>query len=241
MNDTDAHIFSRFDNELAHLHALVMRMGRVAVAQLRDAQATLAQHDSDRARAVIDNDKTLNDLDVQADDEIVRIIALRQPMATDLRKIIAVSKIVAELERAGDEARKIAGLTIRFYADGDCAPDDAILGDLHALAEYVAMMLVAVMQAFDQLNLDEALAVLQKERQLDDRVQASFRHLRNLDTETAADNAEPYIATVLAIRALERFGNHAKNIAGHLVFIKHGVDVRHEDIDGILQRINEDG
>jgi len=111
----DGHIFRRFDSEMAHLHALVVRMAELAVAQLRDALGTLERKDAAAARRVIANDKRLNDLDVEADDEIVRIIALRQPMAGDLREIIALSKIVAELERAGDEARKIAGLTVKFY------------------------------------------------------------------------------------------------------------------------------
>jgi len=117
----DGHIFRRFDSEMAHLHALVVRMAELAVSQLRAAVGTLERRDVAAARRVVENDKKLNDLDVEADDEIVRIIALRQPMAGDLREIIAVSKIVAELERAGDEARKIAGLTIRFYADSPVA------------------------------------------------------------------------------------------------------------------------
>ena len=133
-NSGDGHIFRRFDSEMHHLHSLVMQMGQLAVSQLQTAVTTLAKQDVGKAREVIENDKKINDLDVEADDEIVRIIALRQPMARDLREIIAVSKIIAELERAGDEARKIAGLTIRFYADGEKAPGERILADIYALA-----------------------------------------------------------------------------------------------------------
>lgn len=259
MTHGDGHIFRRFDSEMAHLHALVVRMAELAVSQLRDAVGTLAQQDVEKARRVVENDKKLNDLDVEVDDEIVRIIALRQPMAGDLREIIAVSKIVADLERAGDEARKIAGLTIRFYADsgagdggdggGDGAgdggdgtvapPDAAILRDIHALAAHVDGMLTAVIAAFDapgDLDLDGALEVLGKGAKLDQQLQSILRRLTGL---VVADSRHVghFVDIVLGIRALERFGGHAKNIAGHLVFIKHGIDVRHEGVESILRQL----
>ena len=245
MTHGDGHIFRRFDSEMAHLHALVVRMARLAVSQLRDAVATLEQQDADKARRVIENDRKLNDLDVEADDEIVRIIALRQPMAGDLREIIAVSKIVAELERAGDEARKIAGLTIRFYAaganHGKTPPAADILRDIHALAEYVEGMLSAVITAFGgpgDLDLDEALEVLGKGLKLDDQLQSILRRLTTFVIEDSR-NVGHFVDIVLGIRALERFGGHAKNIAGHLVFIKHGIDVRHQGMENILQQIKK--
>lgn len=246
----DGHIFRRFDSEMAHLHALVVRMAELAVSQLRAAVGTLERRDVAAARQVVENDKKLNDLDVEADDEIVRIIALRQPMAGDLREIIAVSKIVAELERAGDEARKIAGLTIRFYADladsgdsgrGKTPPADAILRDIYALAAQVESMLSAVIAAFGgprDLNLDEALEVLGKGLKLDDQLQSILRRLTGLVVEDPG-HAAHFVDIVLGIRALERFGGHAKNIAGHLVFIKHGIDVRHEGVASILRQLKQ--
>ncbi|MDD9883185.1 MAG: phosphate signaling complex protein PhoU [Gammaproteobacteria bacterium] len=243
----EGHIFRRFDSEMAHLHALVVRMAELAVSQLRAAVGTLERRDVAAARQVVENDKKLNDLDVEADDEIVRIIALRQPMAGDLREIIAVSKIVAELERAGDEARKIAGLTIRFYADladsgrGKTPPADAILRDIYALAAQVESMLSAVIAAFGgprDLNLDEALEVLGKGLKLDDQLQSILRRLTGLVVEDPG-HAAHFVDIVLGIRALERFGGHAKNIAGHLVFIKHGIDVRHEGVASILRQLKQ--
>lgn len=236
----DGHIFRRFDSEMAHLHALVARMAELAASQLRDAVGTLERKDAEAARRVIENDKKLNDLDVEADDEIVRIIALRQPMARDLREIIAVSKIVAELERAGDEARKIAGLTVRFYAAGagKSPPAADILRDIYALAEYVEGMLSAVIAAFDDLDLDGALQVLGKGAKLDDQLQSILRRLTTFVIEDSR-NVGHFVDIVLGIRALERFGGHAKNIAGHLVFIKHGIDVRHEGVESILRQLEQ--
>jgi len=282
----DGHIFRRFDSEMAHLHALVVRMAELAVAQLRDALGTLERKDAAAARRVIANDKRLNDLDVEADDEIVRIIALRQPMAGDLREIIALSKIVAELERAGDEARKIAGLTVKFYGGdtsrhprsplsgggdgdshsrhprsllsgggggdgagagagevaGDTAPADAILRDIYALAAHVEGMLRAVIAAFDAPDLDlaRALEVLGDDMKLDAQLQSILRRLADL-VSADSRHAAHFVDIVLGIRALERFGGHAKNIAGHLVFIKHGIDVRHEGVESILRQLKAQG
>ena len=227
------HIFRRFDSEMRHLHALVVQMGKMAVSQLREAVATLEKQDVEKARRVVQNDKKINDLDIEADDEIVRIIALRQPMARDLREIIAVGKIVAELERAGDEARKIAGLTIKFYSSGENPPADDILRDIYALAEYVDAMLTAVIAAFDDLDLDKALAVLGQGLKLDDQLQSILRRLSGYVVKDAR-NVGHFVDIVLGIRALERFGGHAKNIAGHIVFIKHGADVRHEGVEEVL-------
>lgn len=235
-NKHPEHIFKRFDREMRNLHSLVVKMGVLAVSQLQDAVATLEQHDVGQARKVIQNDQKLNALDVKADDEIVRIIALRQPMARDLREIIAVSKIIAELERAGDEARKIAGLTIRFYANGDKAPSEPILRDIYALSEYVEAMLTAAMRAFDDLDLPGALTVLKQGLTLDDQLQGIVRRLSTFVLEDSR-NIGHFVDIVLGLRALERFGGHAKNIAGHIVFIKHGTDVRHEGVEGILRQI----
>lgn len=236
------HIFRRFDKELDRLHTLVVSMGALAGSQLREAVKTLERRDTGRARAIIQNDQKLNDLDIEADDEIIRIIALRQPMARDLREIIAVGKIVAELERAGDEARKIAGLTIRFYASDAKAslPEDGILQDIYALSEYVDRMLADVMRAFDDLDLEAALEVLGKGLKLDDQLQSILRRLSTFIMEDSR-NIGHFVDIVLGIRALERFGGHAKNIAGHLIFIKHGTDVRHEGAEHILRQLRGGG
>ena len=238
-NSSEGHIFKRFDSEMEHLCSLAMQMGQLAVTQLREAVATLESRDVEQARQVIKNDKKINDLDIEADDEIVRIVALRQPMARDLREIIAVSKIIAELERAGDEARKIAGLTIHFYAgedDAKTAPVERILPDIYALAEFVEAMLSAVMAAFDDLDLRGALKVLSRELELDEQLQSILRRL-SVFVQEDTRNAEHFVDIVLGIRALERFGGHAKNIAGHLVFLKHGIDVRHEGVENILEQL----
>jgi phosphate transport system protein len=235
----EGHIFTRFDDEMNDLHGIVVKMGDLAVRQLSDALVTLRQEDTERAYEVINNDSRLNLLDVEADDMIINIIAKRQPVAKDLRELIAVGKVVSELERAGDEARKIAGLTIRFFEGSSRPPNEEILSDIHSLAEYVSGMLEEGIKAFDELDLDRALKVLNMGLRLDDKLQSILRHLSTFIMEDSR-NVGNFVDIVLGIRALERFGGHAKNISGHIVFIKNGVDVRHEGIDTIIKTIEEE-
>ncbi|MEJ2177853.1 MAG: phosphate signaling complex protein PhoU [Gammaproteobacteria bacterium] len=235
----EGHIFTRFDDEMNDLHGIVVKMGDLAVRQLSDALVTLRQEDAERAYEVINNDSRLNLLDVEADDMIINIIAKRQPVAKDLRELIAVGKVVSELERAGDEARKIAGLTIRFFEGSSRPPNEEILSDIHSLAEYVSGMLEEGINAFDELDLGRALKVLNMGLRLDDKLQSILRHLSTFIMEDSR-NVGNFVDIVLGIRALERFGGHAKNISGHIVFIKNGVDVRHEGIDTIIKTIEEE-
>ena len=232
----EGHIFKRFDEEMNELHAIVLQMGNLAISQLSDATETLKTEDFDRAKEVIRNDAKINQLDIEADDKITMIIARRQPVAKDLRELIAVSKIVGELERSGDEARKIAGLTIRFYEGTSRAPNEEILRGIFSLSEYVSDMLERSMTSFDQLDLDGAIEVLNLGLKLDNQLQTILRHLSTFIMEDSR-NVGNFVDIVLGIRALERYGGHAKNIAGHIVFIEKGIDVRHEGTDAILKQL----
>ncbi len=234
----DRHIFKRFDKEMQYLHDLVIQMGQLAVSQMNDSLDTLQSENPGKAREVIKNDKKLNDLDLRADDEIIRLIALRQPVAKDLRVLISVGKIVAELERAGDEARKIAGLTLRFFESGQKPPSDEILQDIYSLSGYVINMLETAMQAFDDLNLELAANVLTESEQLDNQLKSILRRLSTFIMEDSR-NVGHFVDIVLGIRALERFGGHSSNIAGHIVFLEKGVDVRHTDDKTILRNIRD--
>ncbi len=234
----EGHIFTRFDDEMKELHSIVVEMGKLAIRQLNDAVETLHREDPEKAYDVINNDSRLNQLDIDADDLITTIIAKRAPVAKDLREIIAVGKIVSDLERAGDEARKIAGLTIRFHEGASRPPSEEILRDIYSLAEYVGRMLSRSMSTFDDLDVEGALEVLHMGLKLDDQLQSILRHLSTFIMEDSR-NVGNFVDIVLGIRALERFGGHAKNIAGHLVFIKHGIDVRHEGTNAIIESIQK--
>ena len=161
MNDmTGGHTVHRYNEELEHLNTLVEQMADLGRKQLQDAVQSLRDEDPKAAGQVIDHDRYLNDLDVQADEEVINLIAKRQPMARDLRDILTVQKIVSELERVGDEARKVANLTIHFYDEDKNPPNGQMLLDIYKMADFVDCMLKKSMQSFKTLDMEEAINVI---------------------------------------------------------------------------------
>lgn len=235
MTDTEhEHTIHRFDDELNEIAQLVDRMGVIAVEQLRRAVKALKKEDPARAHKVIRRDKKLNDLDILVDEKVIQLIARRAPVAKDLRQIMTVAKVVTDLERTGDEARKIAALCVRFHETDHHVPSDHILRDIYSMSKYVSKMLAAAMEAFSSLDTQQAYAVLRQDEELEIQFDSMLRHLSTYVMEDSR-NVGHFVDIVLGIRALERFGGHAKNIAGHVIFLATTHDVRHLDADDIQQ------
>jgi phosphate transport system protein len=230
------HTVQAFNEELKTINGLVMELGELGLDQLRRAVQTLKDEDTKAAGQVIDRDQKLNDIDVRADEEIIRLIAKRQPVAKDLRDVLTVQKTIADLERVGDEARKIANLTIHFFDNGKTPPSNEILQDIYNMAEFVDKMLATSLEAFSELDLHKALEVIR----IDEKLYEDFRSaLRRLSTFVMEDSRSVghMVDIVLALRALERIGGHAKNIGGYVIFLVTGKDVRHEDLNIIAAEI----
>jgi len=239
MNEmTEGHTVTAYNEELGKLHATVIRMSALVREQIRGAVSSLEKKEVDAAREVIARDQQINELDVQADDQIVQIIAKRQPMARDLREVLTVSKIVSDLERIGDQARRVARLTIRFY-DGDALPPNAqMLRDIPRMAAYVDEMVEKCIDSFDDLDLALALEVVRLNVELEQEFKSALRRVSTYILEDAR-NVGNAVDLVLGLRALERIGGHAKNIARYVVFLVKGKDVRHEDIETIAAEVME--
>jgi phosphate transport system protein len=237
MNDmTDGHTVKSYNEEMNHLHQHVIQIGELVRDQLQRAVNSLKEEDADAAREVIERDKLVNDLDVEVDDEIVHIIAKRQPMAKDLREIITVGKIVTDLERVGDEARKIAMLCVHFYDHNTTSPSEVIIRDIVKLSAAVDEMLDKAIRAYDDLDLDLALEVIRMDVDLDTEFKCCLRRLSTFIMEDSRVVGH-VVETVLGLRALERIGGHAKNIGGYVVFLVKGTDVRHEDLEAVAAEI----
>lgn len=232
------HTVQRFDNEMNDIAKSVDNMGALAIDQLARAVITLRNEDPVAAHAVIARDSEINALDILVDEKLIQLIARRQPMAKDLREIVTLGKVSTELERAGDEARKIASLAVHLYEGEKQSPSDEILRDIYDTAEYVGGMLQKSMDAFLQLDTEQSLQVLRMADDLDSRLSSNLRRLSTFVLEDAR-NIGYFVEIVLRMRALERFGGHAKNIAGHVIFLATGKDVRHADLEEILQLLNK--
>ena len=230
------HTVKAYNEELQTIHGFVMELGELGLDQLRRAVQTLKDEDTKAAGQVIDRDQKLNDIDIQADEEIIRLIAKRQPMAKDLRDILTVQKTIADLERVGDEARKIANLTIHFFDNGKTPPSNEILHDIFNMAEFVDSMLVKSLEAFSELDLHKALEVIRVDEKLYEEFRSALRRLSTFVMEDSRSVGH-MVDIVLALRALERIGGHAKNIGGYVIFLVTGKDVRHEDLNIIAAEI----
>lgn len=234
---TEGHTVKRFDGEMSRLHGLVLELGRGAVAQLEQAVVTLQNEDPLAARKVIDRDREINQLDIQAENELFKLLATRQPMARDLRELITVNHMVRDLERVGDQARKIAQLTVHFYDNDSSPPNGQILRDVVSMAGFVGPMVAKSVDAFDQLDLDQALAVMRKDLELEAEFRSALRRQSTFLMEDARSVGH-VIDVVLALRALERIGGYAKNIGGYVVFLITGEDVRHESLESVETRLS---
>ena len=223
---TEKHTFKRFDQELAHLNKVVLRMGGLVGAQIAMAMSALRDADLDAARNVVARDHVVNFLDVQADEQIVNLLALRQPMGRDLRRILSLGKTVTDLERIGDEAERIARTTIDIYTSSNPPPDARLLSDAFRMSTLATRMLHDVLDALVRLDVEKAIEVARGDVELDSEFQAALRRLSTYIMEDAR-NVGHTINVIFIVKSLERIGDHSKNIAEYVVFLVKGKDVRH--------------
>jgi len=231
VNDrTEGHIVRRYDGELASLRLLVLEMGGLVLDQVRRAVAALDREDLSEAREVIARDHAVNAYDLRVDEASIRLLARRQPVAGDLRVIMSIAKAVSDLERIGDEAAKIARMALHLFASGASVPKRALLRDVRAMATLATRMLNDVLRAFDEMDVNAALAVAAGDAELDREFRAASRRLSTYVMEDSRQLGHT-INALTAVKALERIGDHSKNIAEYIVYLVTGQDVRHAEPD----------
>lgn len=224
--DKHRHIVSAYDRDLDHLLALVSEMGDHAVDQTQRAVHALLDGDAAAAHQVLDREPEIDSLNLAADEEVFSVIARRQPTAMDLRLVLAVSKAVGELERAGDKAARIARSTLRLLESPArvlAEPLPRLLREHDAVA---CCMLDRAVEAMAGADLDKAVGVLDD----DERLHAASAALaRALLADTGPPRGEPLAAMLTIAHALERIGNHAANIAEQAIYVIRGEDVRYRN------------
>ncbi len=225
-DDFTNHFSSQFNQELENLRARVLAMGDTVERQINDAVDALETGNTTMARAVIGGDLQVNALEIYVDDECGRILARRQPAAGDLRLIVAIIKTVTDIERIGDQAKGVARMALEMAAvDGATSrPELRPLGDL------VRDMVHRALRAFAQMDVNLALEVERADVLADREYESLMNQLTNLMMEQPT-SVRWALHLVWAARALERAGDHAKNIAEYLIFIVQGNDVRHISVE----------
>ncbi|MBF0218966.1 MAG: phosphate signaling complex protein PhoU [Gammaproteobacteria bacterium] len=226
------HIFNRFDKEMSALHDIVMQMSELARSQMRDAVAALMSEDVEWAQAIIEKDKSINDLDKAGNEEIIRIIAKRQPVARDLRDIMVVNKVISDIERIGDLARWVARITLHFYEGDRPPPNHSLLEEIPRMATMVDEMLRDAVFSLQSLDVEKAVLVIQAAIHLESEFKAAIRRLSTYLMEDSRSIGH-VTEIILGLRAIERAGGHAKNVAISAIFLIKGVNLRHESLEQI--------
>jgi phosphate transport system protein len=223
----EGHTAKAFDAALSDLRLQIVGMGGLVIDQVSSAVRALLDGDADVAKLVLSREEKVNELERFVDREAFRLIALHQPMASDLRMAKAASRITVELERAGDEAKKIAKFAGRVATGEPQGPVLAVARFLRHMAELTTGMLRDAVRSLDESNAEMARAVRARDSELDDEFAAALRQILTLAMQDARFLGAT-IDTVFALKGLERIGDHAKNIAEQVLFVTSGEDVRHK-------------
>jgi phosphate transport system protein len=227
---TDKHLSSQFDSELSTVSTRVMEMGGVVESQIRTAVYALSQFSADAADQVMEIEARVNLMEVEIDRELSSIIARRQPTARDLRLLIAISKTTANLERAGDEAERIARMVKSIIESGEARKLPA--SELRIAADLASGLLRKALDAFARLDANAAVSIL-KEDDLIDREFGGF--VRKLITYMMEDprTISASLNLLFVAKAIERIGDHSKNIAEFIIYVVKGADIRHSSMEKI--------
>ncbi len=227
--DLTHHISRRFNKDLEALRNNVLSMGGLVESQLERAVEAVVSGDSELGLQVAYDDYKVNHLEVSIDEECSRILATRAPTASDLRLIVAIIKTITDLERIGDEAEKIGFLASKL------AEMDRPAGsyrELKNLGGQVSRMVRHAMDAFARLDVQASLAVVKDDEMVDEEYETIQRQCITFMMEDPR-SIKRVMNVTWAARALERIGDHAKNIGEYVIYMVHGKDIRHTDIDAL--------
>ncbi len=217
------HISKRFNKDLADLRNSVLAMGGLVETQLAAAISAIVSGDSELGMKVARDDYKVNALEVSIDEECGRILAIRSPAASDLRMIVAIIKTITDLERIGDEAEKIGYLASKL-ATMDRPVDS--YRELRNLGNHVLQMVRDAMNAFARMDVKASFAVVREDERVDDEYDDITRQCITFMMEDS-HSVKRVMNVTWAARALERIGDHAKNICEYVIYMVEGRDVRH--------------
>ncbi|WP_422013723.1 phosphate signaling complex protein PhoU [Roseateles sp.] len=228
----DKHLSTQFDTELSGISTRVLEMGGLVEAQVAQAVQALVDFSAESADDVLAKEGRVNAMEVEIDRDLSTIIARRQPTARDLRLLIAISKSIANLERVGDEAARIARTVQRLVSSGVSSRMRLPMSDLAYEAELATSQLRKALDAFARLDVERALDVLKHDDEIDKEFDGLLRKLITYMMEDPRTISSS-IDLVFVAKAIERVGDHAKNLAEVIIYVVKGQDVRHNSVEAV--------
>lgn len=229
---TDKHLSTQFDAELSGISTRVLEMGGLVEAQVVQAVQALCDFSAESADEILTREAVVNAMEVEIDRDLSTIIARRQPTARDLRLLIAISKSIANLERVGDEAARIARTVQRLVSSGVSSRMRLPMSDLAYEAELATSQLRKALDAFARLDVERALDVLKHDDEIDKEFDGLLRKLITYMMEDPRTISSS-IDLVFVAKAIERVGDHAKNLAEVIIYVVKGQDVRHNSPEAV--------
>ena len=227
------HISRKFNEELEQLRSQVSSMGGLVESQLTQAIEAIVSADSALGLEMAKRDVEVNRFEVKIDEECGRILATRAPAAADLRLVVAVIKAITDLERIGDEAQRIGILAARLAGE---TQEIKRYDELKTLAEHVLEMVHDALDAFSRLDAEDALKVVEEDKLVDEEYDMISRHCISMMMEDP-HTIRRFMDVSWVARALERIGDHAKNICEYVIYLVKGKDVRHIEIEELRERV----
>ena len=218
------HIMTQFDEELEEIRTQLMEMGGKVEQQLKDSIQAVIKADSNLAEEVIREERLVDEMEVDIDEACILIIARRQPAASDLRFVMMVTKAISDLERIGDEARKIANHAVILSEQDGLSQG---YKEVRHLGDSVSGMLANALDAFARFDVEAAMKTLEEDAQVDLDYKSALRELVTYMMEDPRSISRA-INILWVVRSLERIGDHAKNLCEQIVYVVKGKDIRHQ-------------
>lgn len=231
------HISKAYDQDLENVRSSVLEMGGLVEQQLMNALKSLQEADTDIGRSVLEAEYRINTMEVSIDEDCIQILAKRQPAAVDLRLVTAVSKTTTDLERVGDEAQKIAKMALELASQQ--GPKSYYIG-INSMGNHVCKMLRGALDAFARMDAQAALTVANQEPESDDQYAALLRQMITYMIEDPR-SITSVLDAIWCARALERVGDHARNICEYVIYLVEGKDVRHTSLEEMAAQLKKDG
>ncbi|MBL8397040.1 MAG: phosphate signaling complex protein PhoU [Candidatus Accumulibacter sp.] len=229
------HLSKQFDSELDSIRAHVTRMGGLVEEQLLGALNAFGESNQELSKLIVERDKGVDEMEMAIDTACANIVVRRQPTAIDLRMVMAVSKAVTDLERIGDEAKKIAKTTRKIIERGSGGCLTQILQVRH-MGEQTATMLREVLDAFVRLDFAAAASIVRRDKEVDQHFRAVVRQLITYMMEDPR-TISTALDVIFIAKSIERVGDHCKNIAEDVIYIAKGRDVRHLGLKGLAREM----